>query len=292
MKQSGADGVGLYRTEFNFLLAERMPRLSEEMHAYSGILDAAEGKPVVFRTLDIGSDKVVSFFGLEREENPALGWRALRQAFDRPVMLRRQLRALIGAAEGRRLDVMFPFVATIAELDMARGHLGTELAWARARGRRGPSEIHVGVMVEAPSLVFQIEHLAGRAEFISVGTNDLMQYFFAADRTNPRVADRYDILNPAALKFLKLVADSGRAANLKMSVCGEAAGRPLEALALIALGFDSLSMPASGIGPVKRMALGLDAAAAASQLAPLLNSTSVSLRDEVLSLSKSLGVML
>jgi phosphotransferase system, enzyme I, PtsP len=290
LAETGAGGVGLYRTEFHFLLAERMPRLSEEQKAYSEILDMAGDKPVVFRTLDIGSDKVVSFFAFEREENPALGWRAIRQALDRPVILRRQLRALIGAAEGRRLDVMFPFVATIDELDRVRGLLDIELAWAKSRGRSGPADIHVGVMLEAPSMVFQIDQLAGRADFVSVGTNDLMQYFFAADRTNPRVADRYDILNPAALRFLKMVADSCKAAKLKASVCGESAGHALEAMVLIALGFDALSMPASGVGPVKRMALGLDSAAAASGLAPLLNSRAASVRDEVLKLSKSLGV--
>ena len=291
LKETGANGVGLYRTEFHFLLAERMPRLSEEQRAYSEILDMAGEKPVVFRTLDIGSDKVVSFFSFDREENPALGWRAVRQAIDRPVILRRQLRALIGAAEGRRLDVMFPFVATVAELDILRGMLDLELAWAQSRGRSGPREVHVGVMIEAPSLVFQIDQLAGRAEFVSIGTNDLMQYFFAADRTNPRVADRYDLLNPAALRLLKTIAQQCRAANIKASVCGEAAGHALEAMVLIALGFDSLSMPASGIGPVKRMALGLDSAAAASGLAPLLNSNAASVRDEVLKLSQALNVI-
>ncbi|MET0547596.1 MAG: phosphoenolpyruvate--protein phosphotransferase [Caulobacterales bacterium] len=291
LNETGASGVGLYRTEFHFLLAERIPRLSEEQKAYAEILDMAGEKPVVFRTLDIGSDKVVSFFSFDREENPALGWRAIRQALDRPVVLRRQLRALIGAAEGRRLDVMFPFVATIDELVRVRAMLDKELAWAKLQGRKGPADIHVGVMLEAPSLVFQIDQLKGKADFVSVGTNDLMQYFFAADRTNPRVADRYDILSPAALRFLKMVADSCRAAGLKVSVCGEAAGHTLEAMVLIALGFDALSMPASGVGPVKRMALGLDSAAAASGLAPLLNSTAASVREDVLKLSQSLGVI-
>ena len=186
---------------------------------------------------------------------------------------------------------MFPFVATVSELDILRGMLDQELAWAKSRGRAGPREVHVGVMIEAPSLVFQIDQLPGRAEFVSIGTNDLMQYFFAADRTNPRVADRYDFLNPAALRLLKNIADQCRASNIKASVCGEAAGHALEAMVLIALGFDSLSMPASGIGPVKRMALGLDSAAAASGLAPLLNSTAPSVRDDVLKLSQALNVI-
>ncbi len=259
LEDTGAEGVGLFRTEFQFMVSETLPRLSSQTKLYRDVLDTAGDRPVTFRTLDLGGDKVAPYMATEREENPALGWRAIRIGLDRPALLRYQLRALVDAAQSRRLRVMFPLVTTVGEFDEARALLEREIAWSVGRGRQAPTHIEVGAMVEAPALAFSIGSLKDRADFLSVGTNDLMQYFFAADRTNPRVGERYDILSPPALRFLKAIQISAAQAGLPLSICGEAAGRPLEAMALAGLGFDRLSMPASGVGPVKQMLLSLDA---------------------------------
>ncbi len=255
----GAEGIGLFRTEFQFMVSETLPRLESQMLLYRDVLQVAGNRPVTFRTLDLGGDKVLPYVGAEREENPALGWRAIRIGLDRPGLLRYQLRALIHAGADRRLRIMFPLVTTVDEFDAARALVDQEIIRARKHGRRQPAVVEVGVMVEAPALAWSIPDLLGRADFLSVGTNDLMQYFFAADRANPRVAERYDILSAPALRFLKRIREDADAAGLPVSVCGEAAGRPIEALALTALGYRRLSMPASGVGPVKRMLLSLDA---------------------------------
>jgi phosphotransferase system enzyme I (PtsP) len=207
-------------------------------------------------------------------------------------LLRYQLRALIGAAAGRRLRVMFPLVTTVSEFDAARALVDRELAWRRGRGGTLPAHVEVGVMVEAPALAWSIPDLKGRADFISIGTNDLMQYFFAADRGNARVSERYDILSAAALRFLKRIRDDADAAGLQVSICGEAAGRPLEAIAFTALGFRRLSMPASGIGPVKRLILSLDAHEAASALTRMLRSDGPTIRPELTEFAKARGYAL
>jgi phosphotransferase system enzyme I (PtsP) len=247
---------------------------------------------VTFRTLDLGGDKVLPYVTAEREENPALGWRAVRIGLDRPALLRYQLRALVNAAAGRRLRVMFPLVTTVEEFDAARELVDRELDWAKARGRAAPSRIEVGVMVEAPSLAWSVPALKGKADFLSIGTNDLMQYFFAADRGNARVADRYDVLSPPALRFLKRIRDDAAEAGIPLSICGEAAGRPLEAMAFVALGFDSLSMPASGVGPVKRMLLSLDAGEISDLLTGLIEAGGPNLRKHLKELATHKAVTL
>ncbi|MBU6372008.1 MAG: phosphoenolpyruvate--protein phosphotransferase [Alphaproteobacteria bacterium] len=290
--ETGAAGVGLFRTEFQFMVSETLPRLEAQTRLYRDVLEQAGDKPVTFRTLDLGGDKVLPYMVAEREENPALGWRALRIGLDRPALLRYQLRALIAAAEGRGLRVMFPLVTTVEEFDAAAALVQREMAWARKQGAQGPARLEIGVMLEAPALAFAIDALKGKAAFVSIGTNDLMQYFFAADRNNPRVGDRYDLLSVPALRFLREVRTACAAAGLPLSICGEAAGRPLEAMTLVALGFDRLSMPASGIGPVKRMIRSLDAAHCARALEPLLQSTKNSLRTELSAYATANGVAL
>jgi phosphotransferase system, enzyme I, PtsP len=292
LDEAGAEGIGLFRTEFQFMVSETLPRLESQILLYRDVLEAAGERPVTFRTLDLGGDKVLPYVAAEREENPALGWRAVRIGLDRPALLRYQLRALINAADGRGLRVMFPLVTTVAEFDSARALVDRELAWGRSRGRAGPAKVEVGVMVEAPALAWSIPALKGRADFLSIGTNDLMQYFFAADRGNPRVADRYDLLSSPALRFLKRICEDSAAAGLQLSICGEAAGRPLEAMALVALGFERLSMPASGIGPVKRALLSYDAAAAAKVLTALCEAPASSIRAEFRSYVESVGAAL
>lgn len=281
LDDAGAEGIGLFRTEFQFMVSETLPRLESQTLLYRDVLETAAGRPVTFRTLDLGGDKVLPYVAAEREENPALGWRAVRIGLDRPALLRYQLRALISAAAGRRLRVMFPLVTMVSEFDAARALVDRELEWSRVRGRPMPAHVEVGVMVEAPALAWSIPDLKGRADFISIGTNDLMQYFFAADRGNARVSDRYDILSPPALRLLKRIREDADAAELQVSICGEAAGRPLEALAFTALGYRRLSMPASGIGPVKRLLLSLDAQAATSVLEPMMASGLPSIRAEL-----------
>jgi phosphotransferase system enzyme I (PtsP) len=254
------------------------------------VLDGAGDLPVIFRTLDLGGDKVLPYLEADREDNPALGWRAVRLGLDRPALLRLQLRALIWAAKGRELRVMFPLVASVEEFRAARGLVDTEIAWAQRRGRPTPSDLRVGVMIEAPSLVWHLDALLPMVDFVSVGTNDLMQYLFAADRGNPRVSERYDFLSPPALRVMQTIQDACAESGTPASVCGEMAGRPLEAFALVALGFDRLSMPPSGIGAVKRMVLSLDREAARRGVVNLLKGSAGSLRSEIETLARKLYV--
>ncbi|CAN0453833.1 unnamed protein product, partial [Scytosiphon promiscuus] len=199
MKQAGADGVGLFRTEFQFLVSESLPKLNDQIDLYKRVLDKADGKPVIFRTVDLGGDKVLPALNLQREENPALGWRSIRFALDHKGLFRRQLRALVRAAGERPLTVMFPMVTVASEFEEARDLLLTEVEWSAKRTGRRPSRVEVGVMLETPALAYGLPELAGKAEFLSVGTNDLMQFFFAADRMTPHVSDRYDLVSPSAL---------------------------------------------------------------------------------------------
>jgi phosphotransferase system enzyme I (PtsP) len=288
--ETGAEGIGLFRTEFQFMVAEEMPRLDAQRALYARVLDVADGQPVTFRTLDLGGDKLLPYMELEREENPALGWRAVRMGLDRPALLRLQLRALLWAANGRPLRVMFPLVASVDEFRAARAFVDAEIAWGQRRGRPAPSRLDVGAMIEAPSLIWHLDALLPMTDFVSIGTNDLMQYLFAADRGNPRVADRYDPLSPPALRALQQIQQACAETGTPVSVCGEMAGRPLEAFALLALGFDRLSMPPAGIGPVKQMVLSLDREAARRGVMALLKGTSGSVRNEIETLARKLYV--
>ena len=290
LEVTGAEGIGLFRTEFQFMVAEELPRLDAQTALYARVIDAAGDLPVLFRTLDLGGDKVLPYLQAEREDNPALGWRAVRMGLDRPALLRMQLRALVAACKGRELRVMFPLVATVEEFRIARGLVDRELAWAQRRGRPIPERVRVGVMIETPALLWHLDALLPMTDFISVGTNDLMQYLFAADRGNPRVSDRYDLLSPPALRALKTIGDACADTGTPVSVCGEMAGRPLEAFALIALGFTRLSMPPAGIGPVKAMVLSLDAQAARRGLTGALKSSGGSVRNEIETLARKLNV--
>jgi phosphotransferase system enzyme I (PtsP) len=258
---SGADGIGLFRTELQFMVGTKMPRLNDQIQFYKQVMDAAGKKPVVFRTLDLGGDKIPAYGRAgQREENPALGWRAIRISLDRPALLRYQVRALIAAANGRDLHLLLPMVSEVAEFEGAKVQIEREMERARRTGTKPPKNIRLGAMIEVPSLLFELEQLLKTADFVSVGSNDLLQFVFAADRTNPTVARRYDTLSPAVLNLVRRIATAHREAGSKaeMSFCGEIAGRPLEAMALVGLGITSLSMQASMIGPVKMMIRNLD----------------------------------
>jgi phosphotransferase system enzyme I (PtsP) len=290
LHETGAEGIGLFRTEFQFMVADELPRLDAQTALYSRVLDAANGLPVTFRTLDLGGDKLVPYMEQTREDNPALGWRAVRMGLDRPALLRMQIRALIWAARGRPLRIMFPLVATVDEFRTARSFVDQEIAWAQRRGRIAPERLDVGAMIEAPALLWHLDALLPMTDFVSVGTNDLMQYLFAADRGNPLVSDRYDPLSPPALRALKTIQVACADTGTPVSICGEMAGRPLEAFALMALGFDGLSMPPAGVGPVKQMVLSCDREAAGRGVEALLKGSGGSLRNEIETLARKLYV--
>jgi phosphotransferase system enzyme I (PtsP) len=258
LEETGADGVGLYRTEIPFMVRSEFPDVDAQTWLYSRVLDVADGRPVTFRTLDVGGDKVLPYVGAFGDDNPAMGWRAIRIGLDRPAMLRRQLRALIQGANGRPLSVMFPMIAEVSELLSARRLLDLELERTRRRGQAEPERLRVGVMFEVPALAWQLDSLLPHVDFISVGTNDLLQFLFAADRGNARLAGRYDSLSPPMLRLLHFVVNKVRPAGVDLAVCGEMAGRPLEALALLAVGVRTLSMAPGSIGPVKAMIRSLD----------------------------------
>jgi phosphotransferase system enzyme I (PtsP) len=287
---TGAEGIGLFRTEFQFMVSEELPRLTSQTALYSLVLDAAGDRPVTFRTLDIGGDKVLPYLETEREENPALGRRAIRLGLDRPGLLRLQLRALLAAAAGRELRVMVPMIATVDEFRAARELVDVECEWAKRRGRSLPALLRVGAMIECPSLLWHLDALLPLTDFVSIGTNDLFQYMFAADRTNPLVSERYDPLSPPALRALAEIQKKCADTGTPVSVCGELAGKPLEAFALLTLGYTRLSAPAGGVGPVKRMILSADLGAARRGMANLLGSSAGSIRGELESLARKLNV--
>jgi len=240
---TGAAGIGLFRTEIAMLARGEVVDVPEQAALYSRVLDAAAGRPVRFRTLDLGGDKLLPDAPRQEEENPAMGWRSLRVGLDRPALLRRQLRALLLAAQGRTLSVMFPMVATVAEFRTARGLLLAEAA----RVRPAPERILVGSMIEVPALLWQLPALMAEADFVSIGSNDLMQFLFAADRGTPGLSGRYDLLSPPVLDALDHICTEAAAAAVEVSVCGEHASRPLEAMVLAALGITTLSMPAASL---------------------------------------------
>ncbi len=250
---SGAEGVGLFRTELQFLVRNQMPRRAELSALYSRVLAAAKGQRVAFRTLDIGSDKVLAYMKPNDEPNPAMGWRAIRVGLDKPGVLRMQLQALIRAANGGPLSVMFPFIAQYDEFRAAKAEMDKAMDRERKLGHPLPSDLKVGAMLETPSLAYAPDAFFQEVDFVSVGGNDLKQFFYAADRENERVRKRYDTLNPAFLQFLGNIVARCDAHNTPISFCGEDAGRPVEALVFAAIGFRSLSMRPASIGPVKHL---------------------------------------
>ncbi|KIC16300.1 MULTISPECIES: phosphoenolpyruvate--protein phosphotransferase [unclassified Leisingera] len=255
---SGAEGVGLFRTELQFLVRNQMPKRSELVALYKRVLDAAHGKPVVFRTLDIGSDKVLPYMKPTDEPNPALGWRAIRVGLDKPGVMRMQLQALLRSAEGRPLSIMFPFVAQFEEYRAARAEVEKTIERERILGHVLPADLKIGAMLETPSLAYAPQKFFDEVAFISIGGNDLKQFFFAADRENERVRRRYDTLNVSFLSFIERIVERCAISGTPLSFCGEDAGRPVEAVCLAAMGIRTLSMRPASIGPVKSLLLRVD----------------------------------
>jgi phosphotransferase system enzyme I (PtsP) len=271
IEDTGAVGIGLFRTELQFMVAASFPRTSEQLALYRAVLDAAGKRPVTFRTLDIGGDKVLPYMQSNiEEENPALGWRAIRLGLDRPGLLRSQVRALLKAGGGRELRVMFPMVATVDEFDQAKSLVERELTHLRRHSHQLPERVQIGTMLEVPALLYQLDELLSRVDFLSVGSNDLLQFLYAADRGNPRVAERFDPLSAPALRALKEIAERGRAHGKPVTLCGELASRPIGALALVAIGYRSLSLAPSAVGPVKAMLLDVNCRKLSDFLSPLL----------------------
>jgi phosphotransferase system enzyme I (PtsP) len=289
--ESGADGVGLFRTELQFMLGQTMPRLSDQISFYQRVIDAAESKPIVFRTLDLGGDKVLPYGRWEREENPALGWRAIRIALDRPALLRYQIRALLTAAAGRTLRVLLPMVSDVSEFNAARALVDRELERARIMGQPQPKQTLVGAMLEVPALMFMLPQILRSADFVSIGSNDLFQFMFAVDRTNARVAKRYDPLSPPGLTMIRQIIKSAAEAGGDVSLCGEMAGRPLEAMALIGLGLRTLSMQPANIGPVKMMVRSLDTREVSHFVEKLCGRTDHSLRTRLAAFAAERGIV-
>ena len=256
LAMTGADGVGLFRTEFQFLVSATLPSRERQTRLYRDVLEMAAGKPVVFRTVDIGGDKALPYLRHDSEgaeENPAMGWRALRVALERDGLLKVQARALLEASAGRELNVMFPMISEPWEFDAAREVFEGQLAFLRTRKKTLPEAVRYGAMLEVPALAEVLDILCPKLSFLSIGTNDLTQFLFAADRAHPKLAERYDWLSPAILRFLARVVRPCALHGVQLGVCGEMGGRPLEALALLGLGIRRLSITPAAVGPIKAL---------------------------------------
>lgn len=282
LAKTNADGIGLFRTELQFMIASSLPRLSQQQDFYEAVLMKAGSKPVTFRILDIGGDKILPYMRMGSEENPAMGWRAIRLGLDRPGLFRVQVRALLNASRGRILNIMVPMVTEVEEAIAARELVQREIKRASLHGRGLPSKISFGVMLEVPSLLWQLDALMEVVDFVSVGSNDLFQFMTACDRSNTKLSGRYDPMSKANLNALKSIIEAGVRSNTPVTLCGEMGGRPVEALALLGIGYRVLSMNPSSIGPIKAMILETNLAALTEEVEEFLaNHGRVSLRERL-----------
>lgn len=292
LEETGASGIGLFRTELQFMVSTALPRLPQQVSLYRDVIAAAGDRPVVFRTVDLGSDKVLPYMQHEREDNPALGWRAIRLSLDRPGLMRLQLRALLQASAGRPLQVLFPMITIPEEIEAARHLLDREMERGRRLGQTPPTEVAVGAMIEVPAIAWRLDALLEQVDFISIGGNDLVQFFFAADRTSERIGKRYDLLSPAFLSFLSGIVAGAKAKEVPVSFCGEQASQPLEALGLLATGLRRLSAPATAIGPVKQMVRSLHLGELNAHIAPMLKADQASIREPLRNYAHASGVLI
>ncbi|WP_443970943.1 phosphoenolpyruvate--protein phosphotransferase [Sphingobium sp. CR28] len=270
---TGADGIGLFRTEFQFLVSATLPQRERQQRLYREVLDAAGSRPVIFRTVDIGGDKALPYLfdaDAEPEENPAMGWRAVRLALERDGLMKAQARALLEAAAGRSLHVMFPMISEPWELDQAKALFEKQREWLALRRKKLPNAVHYGAMLEVPALAEVLDILLPKLDFLSIGTNDLTQFLFAADRAHPKLAERYDWLSLAIMRFLNRVVSACRAHQVPVGVCGEMGGRTLEAMALLGIGIHRLSITPASVGPVKAMIRSVNAEQLSSFMSDML----------------------
>jgi phosphotransferase system enzyme I (PtsP) len=281
IKSTNCDGVGLYRTEIPFMSADKMPDIKKQVECYKKLYDAAGNKKIIFRSLDVGSDKLLPYWNSISEENPAIGWRSIRITLDRRAILRKQMRAFIMAASGKELYVMFPMISNLDEFLEARETFMFAYECEKRKGYEMPAKVHLGMMIEVPSVVFQLREILKYCDFISVGTNDLYQFFFACDRGNPRLNGRYDVLSAPFLNMMKKIIKEATAANVMCSVCGEMASNPVEAMALIGLGFRNLSVSSASYGKIKAMIRSLSAKGIEDYLNNILSSSRKTLRPQL-----------
>ncbi len=290
LKNCGADGVGLFRTELQFLTRTKLPKRMEQADLYAQVLDSAGGKPVIFRTVDIGSDKVLPFIKRQKEPNPALGWRAIRLGLDRKSILKVQLQALIRGAKGRSLKIMFPFIATLCEFECARDLVLLELENEKNMRHNIPKKLEIGAMLEIPSLAFAPTRFFELTDFVCIGGNDLKQFYFAADRENEQVRKRYDSLDLGYLEFIENIIKKCNSFDTPISFCGEDAGKPLEALALSAIGLRALSMRPASIGSIKNLIRSASLSEVYSIIMLARSNGEISLRDRLTKYLKSNNV--
>jgi phosphotransferase system enzyme I (PtsP) len=275
------DGIGLYRTEIPFMSSEQMPDVAHQTACYKKLLDRAQKRKVIFRSLDVGSDKILPYWGNLKEDNPAIGWRSIRITLDRRAILRKQMKAFLTAAAGKELNVMFPMIAGLEEFLEARETLLLEYDKQKRHGMPVPEKVNVGLMIEVPSIIFQLDEVLKSADFISVGTNDLAQFIFACDRGNPRLTDRYDVLSAPFLRVMREIVKKADKAGVPCSVCGEMAGNPLEAMVLIGLGYRRLSMTGAAYASVKKMIRTLRVDDITDYVQTLLKSNKRTLRPQL-----------
>ncbi|ALH79569.1 phosphoenolpyruvate--protein phosphotransferase [Sphingopyxis macrogoltabida] len=289
---TGARGIGLFRTEFQFLVSATLPARERQQRLYRDVLDAAGDRPVIFRTVDIGGDKALPYMNTDTalEENPAMGWRALRLALEREGLLKVQARALMEAAAGRTLNVMFPMVSEPWEYEAARDLFVGQRAWLASHNKKLPVAIRYGAMLEVPGLVETLDLMLPHLDFLSIGTNDLTQFLFAADRAHPRLAERYDWLSPTVMRYLSRVVKIVAGSKVALGVCGEMGGRPLEAMALLGVGIERLSITPAGVGPVKAMIRSLDLGALRAAMPAILAQPSADPRGQYQQWASAHGV--
>jgi phosphotransferase system enzyme I (PtsP) len=289
---TGADGIGLFRTEFQFLVSATLPSRESQQKLYRSVIEAAGDKPVIFRTVDIGGDKALPYLqnGEGDEENPAMGWRALRLALERSGLMKAQARALLEASADGELSIMFPMISEPWEFDAAKALVEEQRNWLAKRGKRLPSKVRYGAMLEVPALAEALDILLPKIDFMSIGTNDLTQFLFAADRADPRLAERYDWLSPAILRFIRRIVQAADAHEVPVAVCGEMGGRTLEAMALIGLGVTRLSITPVAVGPIKAMIRSLDRGQLSTAMEGLLAVPPFNMRQALTGWAESNGI--
>lgn len=273
LSQSGADGIGLFRTELQFMVSSTFPRPGQQEKLYGQVLDEAGDSPVTFRTLDVGGDKVLPYLRSHHEENPAMGLRALRLALDRPGLLKVQIRALLKAASGRKLRVMLPMVSEVREIRQAKKIIHHEMELLTRFGYQLPEKFELGAMIEVPSILYQLDELMVEVDFASVGSNDLFQFMMASDRGNVNIANRFDQVSRPFVRALQMIAKSAENHGKELTLCGELAGKPLGAMVLAAIGYRSISMSAASIGPIKSLIQHLDIGKLRNILLPAIDDT-------------------
>ncbi len=290
IESTNCDGIGLYRTEIPFMASEMMPDVDRQISYYQELMDKCGDKKVVFRSLDVGSDKLLPYWGNVGEENPAIGWRSIRITLDRRAILRKQIRAFLRAAAGKELNVMFPMITNLSEFEEAKETLMLELEKEKRKSDAVPSKVNVGLMIEVPSVIFQLDSILEQADFISIGTNDLAQFIFACDRGNPRLTERYDVLSSPFLCVMNEIITKANKHHVYCSVCGEMASNPIEAMALIGLGYRNLSMSGSAFGKVKSMVRSINVEEVSDYVYNLLKSNKKTLRPQLISYAYDHGI--